>query len=107
MSSPRARKGRERWLKAWERSWEFAQGLGGTQFSGAQVWWSVELSKVLGSGWFLCWVLALAEVVAGLGRGRGDWGGHEGVSGELVDVRRWPEKSWHGRAQVAGSVRAW
>ena len=68
---------------------------------------AVEPCEVLGSIGVLCWVLAMAEVVAGLDRGRGEWGGHEGVSGELVDVRRWTEKSWRGRVQAAGSVRAW
>ena len=53
----------------------------------------------------MCWVLAMAKVMAGFGRGRGEWGSHEGCQASKWDVSRGRRSPCGGKAQAAMVVR--
>ena len=73
------------------------------------MWWSVLSREVLGSLSFIglsVKVAEVAEALARLGRGRGEWGGHEGCQASKCGMSGGRESLGGGRMEVAMVVSA-
>ena len=60
---------------------------------------------MLGSGCFVVLSVKVAEALAGLGQGRGEWGGHEGSQASKCGMSGGRESCRGGRAEAATVVR--